>query len=108
MHIDSYKIIPGELDLEFIIDENYKIKGKVLEKGKSKVIVYNNEGVYPHCHVYLYEGSSKEKDICVRLDTAEYFSHGKHVDKFNSKEKEAFIKFMNDTNMPDYSKLETE
>ena len=45
-----------------------------------RIMIYGNEGPVPHFHV-----EHKEKGInsCIRIDKAEYFSHGKHKDKLS-------------------------
>ena len=47
-----------------------------------KIMIYGNEGPIPHFHV---EHKEKNLSVCVRIDKAEYFSHGSHKDKLDSK-----------------------
>ena len=65
--------------------------GQFNNKSKRKIYVYENEGRVPHCH---YVDSATGREICVRLDKPEYFTHGGKQTKFTSKEKETFIAFM--------------
>ena len=69
-------------------------KGHWQNKSKRQLYVYENEGNYPHCHI-VGLGSDGRKEVCVRLDVPEYFSHGTKKEKFTGKEKELFIKFIN-------------
>lgn len=62
--------------------------------GKAKIYVYENEGSIPHCHIVGFS----EKEICIRLDKAEYFSHGTKIGKLNSKERKLFNEFMHSRN----------
>ena len=61
------------------------------DKSKRKIYVYENEGRIPHCH---YIDSSSNREVCVRLDKPEYFTHGGKQTKLTADEKAAFIKFM--------------
>ena len=46
-----------------------------------KIMIYGNEGPIPHFHV---EHKEKNLSVCVRIDKAEYFSHGRHKYKLDS------------------------
>lgn len=59
-----------------------------------KVYVYGDEGPVPHCHV-VGLGSDGSKEVCVRLDTPEYFCHGDMRSIFTENEKQLFVKFVN-------------
>lgn len=54
--------------------------------------VYGKEGSVPHFHFY-----TRDKKIsgCIRLDAPDYFVHGKHKAKLNSKEKKQLIEWLN-------------
>lgn len=66
--------------------------GNFKNKSKRRVYVYSNEGHIPHCH---YIDKEKNREICVRLDKPEYFTHGGKQTKFTKDEKDTFIRFMN-------------
>lgn len=71
--------------------------------GLAKVYVYGGtaEGPEPHCHVVRSGIKVGANDVCVRLDIADYFPHGKYKDKFTGKEKkifDAFMRFVNPNN----------
>ena len=57
-----------------------------------KIMVYGCEGPIPHFHV---EHKEKEISSCVRIDKAEYFSHGVYKDKLGKDIKKRLIEFMN-------------
>lgn len=63
-------------------------------KSKRMLYVYDNEGPIPHCHI-LGLGKDGKKEVCVKLDEAEYFCHGYKTNKFTKDEKDMFIKFIN-------------
>ena len=59
------------------------------------VIVYTDDmGYIPHVHIIDTSTRGKEFDCCVKLETNEYFVHGKHLDTFNSKQCKLFDNFM--------------
>ena len=62
-----------------------------------KVSIYGSEGKIPHLHFY-----TKDKKIsgCIRLDISDYFEHGYHKAKLNSKEKKLFVEWINSTETP--------
>lgn len=52
-----------------------------------KVCVYSGEGPIPHIHFYsIWEGGL---DGCIRLDSPQYFCHGKHISKLNAGQRKA-------------------
>lgn len=65
--------------------------GNFKKKSKRRVYIYSNEGRIPHCH---YINKEKNREICVRLDKSEYFTHGGKQIKFTKDEKDIFVKFM--------------
>lgn len=76
--------------------------GKIRDKqNKSELFTVkvwtNDEGKIPHLHA-----TNESKDVCVRLDCAEYFQHGNHMDTFNSEELQCFIKFLDEMD-PDFN-----
>ena len=75
-----------------ILGENQVGNVNLPKLGSCKVCVYTNEGDYiAHCHIL----SNGNPDICVRLDKAELFKHGKNIGEFeNTKQKKLFDKFM--------------
>lgn len=52
--------------------------------------VYGGERNIPHIHM-----DSADKKVCIRLDIAEYYAHGKSKDTLNSNERDILIDFMN-------------
>ena len=61
-------------------------RGRFVHKGKIyELIVHYRENPvgYPHFHMHAI-GTSYDDDICIRLDVAEYFIHGNHVETLNS------------------------
>ena len=53
-------------------------------------------GNIPHVHVWDRGTKGKEFSTCIKLTTPEYFPHGgRYKDVFNSKQKRAFVEFMN-------------
>ena len=68
-------------------------KGNYKNKSKKVLYVYENEGHYPHSHI-VGLGKDSNKEVCVRLDKAEYFCHGVKQSKFTPDEKKMFISFI--------------
>ena len=64
-----------------------------------KVSIYGAEGNIPHLHFYT-EGKKKNIYGCIRLDMPEYFKHGKHKDDLSSKERKAFVTWINSKETP--------
>ena len=64
-----------------------------------KVSIYGGEGNIPHLHFYT---ENKKKNIygCIRLDCSEYFDHGKHNARLNSKEKKIFTEWIKSKETP--------
>ena len=59
------------------------------------VVVYTDDkGYIPHVHILDRGTNGREFDCCVQLETNRYFSHGKHLDTFNSKQCKEFNEFM--------------
>ena len=58
-----------------------------------EIHIYGREGSVPHFHFY---DKKTGRMGCIRLDTAEYFQHGrgKYADKLNSKEIKNLIDFL--------------
>lgn len=60
-----------------------------------ELLVYTDDSGYiPHLHLRDYSTKGKVFDCCVRLDTNQYFSHGRHKDRMNAKECREFDEFM--------------
>ena len=56
-----------------------------------EIIIYTDDpGKVPHLHFQNLEGV----DGCLRLDKAQYFPHGRHRSKLNTKQMRALVKFM--------------
>lgn len=51
----------------------------------------NDPGFIPHVHIL---SKNRETEICVKLESAEYFNHEDHMVEMNNKYAEAFYKFM--------------
>lgn len=58
---------------------------------------YGEEGPVPHFHFY---NVSKNIFGCIRLDKPNYFIHGKHKAKLNSKGKKQLIEWLNSKETP--------
>ena len=52
-----------------------------------------NSGTVPHFHLHI-DGTSYNKDICIKFDKPEYFIHGAHTDTLNSKGRKNLREFM--------------
>lgn len=64
-------------------------------KAKYEVYVRTNDaGFIPHVHIWDSATCGEEFDCCVKLETNEYFFHGHHTDRMNSKMCKAFAEFM--------------
>ena len=83
---------PSKSNVESIINELININ-EMPEVGKFKhegityhLQIYYEEGTegYPHFHLYV-EGQPYKTDMCIRLDVPEYFEHGNHKGRFNSR-----------------------
>lgn len=59
-----------------------------------KVVIYTNEGPVPHIHLVPTDSDKKSDEICVKLDTAEYFSHSSYSKTLNHKGRKEFDNFM--------------
>lgn len=97
MHSCDRFTVPGSIILTDELTESPAVPGS-LQKNKHfdeskgiKVYVYENEGAIPHCHVI---DSENNLEACIRLDRAEYFSHGRKTWIFDSKMKKIFAEFM--------------
>ena len=58
------------------------------------VRVYSGEGPVPHFHVI---NTQNNTETCVRIDCAEYFTHGTKIFEFNSKQKRSLNEFLHST-----------
>ena len=72
--------------------------------GVCVIYIYSNDNFedsrYPHVHIVSNE---RVPDVCVRLDCALYFIHGKHTGTFNNDQAKLFDEVMrsgNDQNTP--------
>lgn len=55
------------------------------------VSIYSGEGLIPHFHFYTVDGTKKG---CIRLDKAQYFTHGDNTAILNSKEKKNLVEWL--------------
>jgi hypothetical protein len=58
-----------------------------------EISVYAKEGKIPHLHFYCIQDGRKG---CIRLDVAQYFSHGNKSDRLSKKELKSFIKWLDE------------
>lgn len=56
-----------------------------------KISIYGGEGPIPHFHFYI---DDPNKGGCIRLDKPEYFIHGNHTEKLNSKGRKNLIEWI--------------
>jgi hypothetical protein len=54
------------------------------------VRVYSGEGPIPHFHMV---DTQNDKEVCVKIQSAEYFSHGAKTFEFSNKQKKQLQKF---------------
>lgn len=60
--------------------------------GELEVYVWTDDpGNIPHVHVRDTNSKGNNFETCVQLNTNEYFLHGYHKDKFNSKQKKLLL-----------------
>lgn len=59
-----------------------------------KVVIYYNEGPVPHIHLIPLDSNKKSDEICIKLDSPEYFHHGSYQETLNHKERREFNNFM--------------
>lgn len=61
-----------------------------------EIVIYTDDpDNIPHMHILDASTHGDNFSSCVKLESAEYFSHGgKYVDKFNSKQRKVFNDFM--------------
>ena len=57
-------------------------------------VLTDDPGFIPHIHIRDRETKGEVFDACVRLDSPNYFSHGHHNDKLNSKQKKLLNDFL--------------
>lgn len=61
------------------------------------VVIYTDDpGYIPHVHVIDLGTRGYDFDACVMLEDNRYFTHGKHTDVFNSKQRKCFNDFMHE------------
>lgn len=58
------------------------------------IIWTRDPGNIPHIHIVDVGTEGDKFDCCIRLDKAEYFKHGSHQDKLNSKQRKSIALFM--------------
>lgn len=59
------------------------------------IVVYTDDmGYIPHVHIIDSATRGEEFDTCVRLETNQYFLHGRHQDMFNTRQCKEFNEFM--------------
>lgn len=62
-----------------------------------EIIVYTNDpGQIPHFH-FFDRNKKKDNEGCIRIDKAEYFSHGGKNCRLNSSQRKELVEFLNDT-----------
>ena len=93
-HDDNDYVMIGQIELFNDHDAVVEyVLGDLNLKGKAKTVtveLYTKEGwEKPHLHVY-----NDHFSTAIRLDTNEYFIHGKYKDKFNDKQAKLFDTFM--------------
>ena len=99
--------VKKHLDQDATLFGNIRTIEEITESAHgSFVYVYSNEGPIPHFHVI---NKNKKFESCIRLDKAEYFTHGSKIGKLTSKEVKELIRFLNekidiglDYNVPRY------
>lgn len=76
------------------LDEMARV-GFLDNKARFEVYVRTDDrGFIPHVHIWDSATNGEDFDCCVKLETNEYFPHGHHTDKMNSKMCKAFNEFM--------------
>jgi hypothetical protein len=93
---DYEEVFVGEIEFVDVLDEdtvgNVSLKGL----GSCNVILHYAEGDIPHFHIKNTKGNF---DTCIRLDTNEYFDHGKdrkkHEYTLNSSQSKQLNKWLN-------------
>jgi len=95
----------GEFTFEddIVVENNSPLFNQITYKKKTynyQIYIYDSEGPIPHFHVVDITNNSRSgngnryKDVCICIYSANYFSHGKHDDKFNNKELKALDSFL--------------
>ena len=112
-YISETMSITIEIDDEVAFTEDVEVGPNIANEKKVKNPLYvclyaKDPGYIPHVHIYKHkkEERAKHPGCCIRLDTNEYFLHGKHYEFLLSKEEfEKFKSFMdrieNTNNRPD-------
>lgn len=59
--------------------------------GECEVAIYGGEGFIPHFHFFDRESN---RQGCIRLDKAKYFSHGRKNDRLNSSERKDLVAWL--------------
>lgn len=104
INIKNMKSILGYMleksfDLENKLNEMARIGYMGIKNRENYFEIYirtNDPGNIPHVHIRDADTMGEKFSSCVKLESAEYFTHGgKYKDKFNSKERKAFDEFMN-------------
>lgn len=58
----------------------------------------NDPGWIPHFHIFDNPNPKKATfDACLKLETAEYFKHGQHIDILNGKQMKKLVQLLNTT-----------
>ena len=86
------------------VHENYGISERQLNEmacvgvlDDFEIQVWNREGRnIPHVHVYNCERRNKNTkiDVCIQLERAQYFEHGKHTGTLNAEQRKDFDSYM--------------
>lgn len=66
------------------------------------IVIFTNDGGWiPHFHVFNNQNPKKSTiDVCLKIETPEYFKHDHHVDILNSKQIKQIIDFLNSERKP--------
>lgn len=91
------KLSINESDMLLEMAKIGSISNKVGQAGNYNIYVYNNEQNIPHFHIKEKTGKF---DCCVRIDTADYFSHSNHTDILTKDLKKSLIHFLNHSEEP--------
>lgn len=87
--------IIGLVDLneeyEEIVREVLMGSGQFKDLGTCEVHIYGGEGNIPHAHIVK---KSDNFDTCICLYQPKYFTHGKHISTFSSRQLKALNKWM--------------
>lgn len=97
---DNYvdELLVGIVDFSDIITEEEIIGSKRFKPssiGECKIMVYGKEGDIPHFHI---ESKNKKFECCVKIYSAEYFSHNKYIDILSTRQSKQLNTWMEEIN----------